>query len=60
MIGARIVNDAEQATHLITNKMAATAKSLTAIIMHIKIVSLSWLSFIEELKSLVPYPNEEK
>ena len=40
--------------------MAATAKSLIALVKRIHIVSLSWLGFVEELKPLIPYPDEDR
>jgi hypothetical protein len=40
--------------------MAATAKSLLAIILHLKIISLQWFYFVEEPKAAVPFPKEER
>jgi hypothetical protein len=59
MIGGKVVTSAEQSTHLITNNFAATAKSLTAIVSGIKIVTLSWLDFFEIDSPIVSIPPEE-
>ena len=47
IIGARIVSHAEECTHLISNKLAATVKMLTAIAKGASVVTLEWLSFVD-------------
>ena len=56
MLGARISNNVEDSSHLICPKYGATTKMLTAIVMEKKIITISWLSFIEETTtfSLIP------
>lgn len=64
ILKARIVNQAEAATHLISNKFAATVKMLTAIVLNVKLISMEWFSFLDawdtagsllELPSVVRY-----
>lgn len=58
VLGARIINNVEDSSHLICPKYGATTKMLTAIVLEKKIITTSWLSFVEEPSnqklSLVP------
>jgi hypothetical protein len=53
MLKGKIVNQAEDATHLVSNKFAATVKMLTAIVLNLKIVTLDWFSFLDQWESRV-------
>lgn len=47
IVGAKIVNNPESATHIISNKFAATIKLLVALVLNLNIVHISWLNFID-------------
>jgi hypothetical protein len=47
LIGAKMINSAESATHLVSNKFTATVKTLTAIVLNVKIITGDWLIFAE-------------
>lgn len=60
ILGSRVSSNVDDASHLVCPKYSATTKILTAIVMEKKIVSINWLSFIEENSkfSLIPSCNE--
>lgn len=60
LLGARMVSHAEQATHVVASKCAATVKMLTAIVVPLKLVTVDWLSFAEGSKVAEPIPPEEE
>lgn len=51
-IGATIVNKAEDATHIVSNKFSATVKMLTALVLKKEIITGDWLIFSETIKTV--------
>jgi predicted component of type VI protein secretion system len=47
ILNARTVSHAEGATHLVSNKFAATVKMLTAIVLNVKLISMGWFTFLD-------------
>lgn len=59
-IGAKTVSNAEEATHVVSNKFAATVKILTAIVLQTKIVTPEWLNFAEADGPFAEIPDESR
>eukprot|EP01032_Pedospumella_encystans_P012958 gene12958-14950_t len=57
--GGRIVTQVEHATHVVANKVAATVKMLTALVVPLKTVRAEWLNFAEGSNAAEPIPKEE-
>jgi hypothetical protein len=60
LLGARMVTQAEHATHVVASKAAATVKMLTALVLPLKLVTAEWAAFAESAKAAVPIPAEER
>lgn len=57
-IGAKLVEEVQLATHVVSNKAAATVKTLSAIVSNIPIVNMSWLDFVDTDSSCEIIPLE--
>ena len=57
-IGAKLVEEVQLATHVVSNKAAATVKTLSAIVSNIPIVNMSWLDFVDTVSSCEIIPVE--
>lgn len=57
-IGAKLVEEVQLATHVVSNKAAATVKTLSAIVSNISIVNMSWLDFVDTDSSCEIIPLE--
>ena len=57
-IGAKLVEEVQLATHVVSNKAAATVKTLSAIVSNIPIVNMSWLDFVDTDNSCEIIPLE--
>ena len=60
LIQGKVTNEIEHSTHLICNKITATVKTLSAIALGVKMISLQWLQFAETNKSLELIPPVER
>jgi pSer/pThr/pTyr-binding forkhead associated (FHA) protein len=60
LIGGKIVSNAEDATHVVANKCAATIKALIALVMQRKMITCDWLSFAESNRPAEMIPKEEE
>ena len=60
LIGGKIVPNAEDATHIVANKCAATIKVLVALVMQRKMITCDWLSFGESQRPVELVPKEEE
>jgi hypothetical protein len=55
-----VVSQVEHATHVVTNKAAATVKLLVALVAPLKLVRLDWLNFVDADKPAVLIPKEQE
>ncbi len=59
-IQAKIVTKAEHATHVVCTKVTATIKSLIAIALKLKCITLGWLKFCETTNVIELIPPVER
>lgn len=57
-IGAKLVEEVQLATHIVSNKAAATVKTLSAIVSNKPIVNMNWLDFVDTESSCEMIPLE--
>lgn len=57
-IGAKLVEEVQLATHVVSNKAAATVKTLSAIVSNKPIVNMNWLDFVDTESSCEMIPLE--
>jgi hypothetical protein len=57
---AKIVSKAEVATHIVSTKITATIKSLIAIALRLKCITLNWLEFCETANVIELIPPVER
>eukprot|EP00981_Chlorochromonas_danica_P015720 scaffold14367_cov250-Ochromonas_danica.AAC.16 len=59
LLGGDIVSQAEEATHVVCQRVSATIKVLVALAMGKKLVRMEWLAFAERSDPLLPIPAED-
>jgi len=57
-VGAKLVEEVQLATHVVSSKAAATVKTLSAIVSNIPIVNMNWLDFVDTEGSCETIPHE--
>lgn len=54
----KIVTTVELSSHLVTNSITATIKTLLAVVLQLKIVTMDWLKFTDLPGSIIDRPDE--
>lgn len=54
----KIVTTIELSSHLVTNSITATVKTLVAAVLQLKIVTTEWTKFTELPGSIIDIPDE--
>ncbi len=60
LVQAKIVTKPETATHVVSTKITATIKSLVAIALKLKCITLNWLEFCETTNAIELIPPIER